>query len=190
MGVEMDLEQKIQMLERDLREQVKNWERFFSGGLRVPPEVERTRFAQRLRSLAEQTFTRRADQFRVEQLQHRFMSYSQNWERMLREREEGRLARDPSVQPHTHPHIEEANGPTVTSVDQSGRGPLYDRYVAAKRQLGLDVRMSRSEFDTQLEQQREQLQNKLGRQVQFEVRVEDGKVKLAARKVRTRESGT
>lgn len=185
----MDLEQKIQMLERDLRELVKNWERFFSGGLRVPPEIERTRFAQRLRTLAEQTFNRRADQFRVEQLQHRFMTYSQNWERMLREREEGRLARDEgAARSLTRPHVEEANGPTVTSVDSAGRGSLYDRYVSAKRQLGLDVRMGRADFDRQLEQQRDQLQQKLGRQVQFEVRVEDGKVKLAARKVRTRES--
>lgn len=187
----MDLEQKIQMLERDLREQVKNWERFFSGRLRVPPVVEKTRFAQRLRTLAEQKFNRRADQFRVEQLQHRFMSYSQNWERMLRDREEGRLPGDGGVSsPRTHPHVEEANGPTVTSVDSSGRESLYDRYVSAKRQLGLDVRMGRSEFDQQLDRQREQLQEKLGRQVQFEVRVEGGKVKLAARKVRNRESGT
>lgn len=187
----MDLEQKIQILERDLRELVKNWERFFSGALRVPPEIERTRFAQRLRTLAEQTFHRRADQFRVEQLQHRFMSYSQNWERMLRDREEGRLARaEGSSSPRTYPQIEEANGPTVTSVDSSERGSLYDRYVAAKRQLGHGVRMERSEFDQQLERQRGQLEAKLGRQVQFEVRVEDGKVKLAARKVRSRESGT
>ena len=187
----MDLEQKIRMLERDLKDQVKNWERFFSGRLRVPPVVEKARFAQRLRTLAEQTFNRRADQFRVEQLQHRFMSYSSNWERMLRDREEGRLARDTKVSsPVTQPHVEETNGPTVTSVDPSGRRSLYDRYVSAKRQLGLDVRMGRSEFDQQLDRQREQLQEKLGRQVQFEVRVEDGKVKLAARKVRKRESGT
>lgn len=185
----MDLEQKIQLLERDLREQVKNWERFFSGGLRVPPEVERARFAQRLRSLAEQGFNRRADQFRVEQLQHRFMTYSQNWERMLREREEGRSVRPEGVGSHvTHPQVEEANGPTLTSVEPAGGGSLYDRYVSAKRQLGLDVRLNRLEFDRQLEQQRAELQQKLGREVQFEVRVEDGKVKLAARKIRRRES--
>lgn len=187
----MDLEQKIQMLERDLREQVKNWERFFSGRIRVPPEVERARFAQRLRTLAEQTFNRRADQFRVEQLQHRFMSYSQNWERMLRDREEGRLARsEAATTSRSYPSIEETNGPTVTSVDPSERGSLYDRYVAAKETLGHGVRMERSEFDQQLERQRAQLEKKLGRRVQFEVRVEDGKVKLAARKVRSRESGT
>jgi len=185
----MDLEQKIQMLERDLRELVKNWERFFSGGLRVPPEIERTKFAQRLRSLAEQTFHHRRDQFRVEQLQHRFMSYSQNWERMLREREEGRMPHAEGIGSHqTRPLIEQTHSPTVTSVDSSGRGSLYDRYVSAKRQLGLDVRMGRAQFEKQLASQREQLQEKLGRQVQFEVRVEDGKVKLAARKVRKRES--
>jgi hypothetical protein len=179
------------MLERDLREHVKNWERFFAGQLRVPPEVERSRFAQRLRTLAEQKFNRRADQFRVEQLQHRFMSYSQNWERMLREREEGRLpGMEQAPSPHTHPHIEETNAPTLTSVDTGDRASLYDRYVAAKRQLGLDVRMKRAEFEKQLEQQREQLQTQHGRQFRFEVRVEGGKVKLAARKVRQRESKT
>ena len=35
---------------------------------------------------------------------------------------------------------------------------------------------------------RDQLQQKLGREIQFDVRVEDGKVKLAARKVKKRES--
>ncbi|HSN55221.1 MAG TPA: MXAN_5187 C-terminal domain-containing protein [Candidatus Sulfomarinibacteraceae bacterium] len=185
----MNLERRIEMLERDLKEQVKNWERFFAGNLRVPPEIERARLAQRLRALAEQNFTRRADQFRVEQLQHRFMSYSQNWERMLREREEGRLPGREAPQPTvTRPEVEEANGPTVTSVDSSERGSLYERYADAKRQLGLDVRMGRAEFDRQLDRQRAELERKLGRQVQFEVRVEDGKVKLAARKVRQRET--
>ena len=50
--------------------------------------------------------------------------------------------------------------------------------------------MERAAFDKQLEKQRDDLQQKLGRQLEFEVRVEDGKVKLAARKVRNRESGT
>jgi hypothetical protein len=187
----MDLEQKIQMLERDLREQIKNWERFFAGRLRVPPEVERTRFAQRLRSLAEQTFTRRADQFRVEQLQNRFMSYSQNWERMLRDREEGRNVGQEARSPHrTRPHVIEANGPTVTSVESAGAESVYDRYVSAKNELGLDVRVGRADFEEQLERQRAQLEQKLGRKVQFEVRVEEGKVKLAARKVRKRETST
>ena len=97
---------------------------------------------------------------------------------------------DETSSPRTRPLVEETNGPTVTSVDSSGRGSLYERYVSAKRQLGLDVRMERLAFDQQLERQREELEEKLGRQVQFEVRVEDGKVKLAARKVRKRESGT
>jgi hypothetical protein len=117
------------------------------------------------------------------------MSYSQNWERMLREREEGRLHKaEGAGSQQTRPHIEAANAPTVTSVDPSERRSLYDRYVSAKRQLGLDVRMNRVEFDSQLDRQREQLQQKLGREIQFDVRVEDGKVKLAARKVKKRES--
>jgi hypothetical protein len=61
---------------------------------------------------------------------------------------------------------------------------LYDRYVAAKRQQGQDATVDRASFEAQLAVQRKKLATRLGKDVQFEVVVEDGKVKLAARKTR------
>jgi len=54
------------------------------------------------------------------------------------------------------------------------------------RVLGLAVGVDRAGFEAQLEAQRERLRPKLGDDVQFEVLVEDGKVRLAARANRAR----
>ncbi len=130
-GVEMDLEQKIQMLERDLREQVKNWERFFSGGLRVPPGDRTDAFRP------EASDPCRADlQPPSRPVSGRAAPAS--FHELLAELGEdaprprggtSASGRAGLHLPKTHPHIEETNGPTVTSVDSSGRGSLYDRYV-------------------------------------------------------------
>ena len=79
----MELIEEIAMLERALQEHIRKWEMYFSGVDRVPPQEQRERINRRIRMLAERTVNRRAEQFRIEQLQHRFMTYSQNWDRML-----------------------------------------------------------------------------------------------------------
>jgi hypothetical protein len=172
----MDLGE-LTMLERALRDLITKWERFFAGDLRVPPHADRERLARRLRLLAERPSKRSEERFRAEQLQHRFMTYAQNWERMLREREEGRAYGGRGLQ---------TPGPDATtsaSVEHSGRStPLYERYVEARRALGEDVTVDRSAFEAQLASQRARLEQKLGHGVEFDVRVEGGKVKLAARR--------
>ena len=80
----MELTDQIAVLERALQEHIRKWEMFFSGTVKTPPQIERERINRRIRFLSEQTVNRRAEQFRIEQLQHRFMTYSMNWERMLR----------------------------------------------------------------------------------------------------------
>jgi hypothetical protein len=68
------------------------------------------------------------------------------------------------------------------SVDRPDETSLFDRFVAAKEGLGQGVRIDRSAFEAQLAAQKTQLEQRLGHRVQFDVRVEDGKVKLAARR--------
>lgn len=182
----MDLIQEIAMLERGVSEHIKEWERFFSGLIKVPPQAQRERIARRLRRLSELTITRRSEQFRVEQLQHRFMTYSQNWERMLREREEGRGVQTraesgASVMPQPG-----ANEPPPRSVDESADDALFDRYVSAKVAHGLDVRVDREAFEEQIAEQRAKIEGRLGRRVRFDVEVDDGKVRVVARKTKDR----
>ena len=176
----MKLEEQIATLERRLQRLIREWERFFSGDLRVPPKVERDRLAQRLRQLAEIPTTRAGERFRMEQLQHRFMTYATNWERMLRDREEGRL-RTPAGRPGA------STGPPpdatpLASVHSEETGGLYDQYVAARRRIGQRVSVDRAAFEARIEAQQAQLEQRLGHAVRFDVVVEGDKVKLAARK--------
>lgn len=178
----MELSEQIAFLDRVLQEHIRKWERFFSGVEKVPPQTERERINRRIRLLSEQTINRRADQFRLEQLQHRFQTYSANWERMLREREEGRSLRD-----HTNPSLpapESANAPSAAPVDLTEEEALFDRYRRAKAEHGADVKVDRETFDAQIASQRQRIEERLGRKVRFEVQVEDGKVRVVARKIK------
>jgi len=176
----MELIEQITVLERALQEHIRKWERFFSGVDRVPPQDEKERITRRIRTLAEQTVNRRAEQFRIEQLQHRFMTYSVNWERMLREREEGRV-----VQPHTDHELRRAkaaNAAGTGSVDKVEEDSLFDRYQTAKAERGLDVGVDRETFDKQIAEQRKKIEERLGRKVRFDVQIEDDKVRVVAKK--------
>ena len=177
----MELIEQIAMLEGVLQKHIRKWEMYFSGVERVPPQDERERINRRIRLLAEQTVNRRAEQFRIEQLQHRFQTYSQNWERMLREREEGRAV----AQPHTDHELRRpaaANGTGKGSVDKAEESSLFDRYRAAKSERGLDIGVDRKTFDQQIAEQRKKIEERLGRKVRFDVQIENDKVRVVARK--------
>ena len=173
---------EILMLEKALKDLIHRWERYFAGDLRVPPQIERDRLARRLRMMTEKPTRRSAERFRVEQLQHRFMTYAQNWERMLREREEGR-GRSAALL-RAQREASSTDAPPSPSVHPQDEASLYDRFVEARQALGQEVHVQREAFESQLRAQREGLEQKLGHGVQFDVKVEDGKVKLAARRAR------
>ena len=178
----MELIDQITVLERALQGHIRKWEMFFSGTEKIPPEIERERINRRIRFLSEQTVNRRADQFRIEQLQHRFMTYSQNWERMLREREEGR-----KVQPLTKSDLgppAAANAPPPGPVKEEEDSSLFDRYCAAKTEHGIDVAVDRKTFNEQITAQKTKIEERLGRKVRFEVRVEGDQVRVVARKIK------
>ena len=180
----MELIEQIAILERTLQEHIRKWERYFSGVDRVPPQDEKERINRRIRRLAEMTVNRRAEQFRIEQLQHRFMTYSQNWERMLREREEGR-----AVQPHTDSELRRppaANASAAPSVDTMDESTLFERYRNAKSQRGHDVGVDKKTFDQQIAEQRKKIEERLGRPVRFDVQIEGDKVRVVAKKKKKR----
>jgi hypothetical protein len=178
----VELTEQIAFLDRVLQEHIRKWERFFAGVEKVPPQIERERLSRRIRLLSEQTVNRRADQFRIEQLQHRFQTYSMNWERLLREREEGRSAAG-----QTNPGLltpASANAPAAATVESREEDSLFDRYCAAKAEHGVAVKVDRKTFEEQIESQRKRIEERLGRKVHFEVEVEDGKVRVVARKIK------
>ncbi len=181
----MSIGARVTQLERELRELILEWERFFSGDRRQPPHLDRERLTRKIRVLAEHGARSRSVQFRFEQLQHRFATYNGLWERQLREREEGR--RIGAVRKIERP---QPNATRPGPVKQGGNGEsLYDRYVAARAALGQEIKLSKEQFETQLEGQRRLAESKLGGPVFFEVVVDGSKVKIAARAAKGRNGG-
>lgn len=190
----MELSSMITGLEGDLRTLITRWDRFFSGGLKVPPNRETEILRRRLRSLAEDAAGEHSgDQFRLNQLQHRFMSYSTNWERLLREREEGvrrfipgqKKEGGPSVVPG--PQSPVPNARPVASVDRSDVADLFGRWCTAKADVGQEIKIGRQAFEAQIEKQQKDIEARMGSEVAFEITVGDGKVKLTARRTNTKD---
>lgn len=179
---------EIMMLERALNDLINKWERFFAGVVRQPPIDDRDRLARNLRRLSESQSLRSADRFRCEQLQHRFMTYAMNWERMLREREEGRGRSLAAIRGQRSVEDGDTSPPASVHSSSTADASLYDRYVAARASVGDEVRVDRATFEAQIAAQRERLAAKLGPSVRFDVKVEGGKVKVAASRARAGES--
>ena len=184
-----DADRLVGTLENELQTLILEWERFFSGDRRTPPEQERTVLARRIRQLVEHPTLRGAARFRLEQLQHRFATYTALWERQLRNREEGRPP-VPAGRPETRQAGSSSNAASPASVERADAPrDLYERWVAAKTSLGQSPGLSREQFEARLAAQRRQIEQRLGTAVEFDVAVRDGKVRLAARPKRSERSG-
>ena len=185
-GDRMRLGEQVGILEKEFKDLTTLWDRFFGGDIRVPPVRARDHLQRRLRLLTERPgVARRSDSFRLEQLQHRFMTYNQNWVRLLREREEGRSQSGRPVRGQGQiPPPPNARPPaSVKSASES----LFERFSDAKAGLGQKMGMDREAFENKIKAQRTAIEAKLGTSVRFDVLVEDGRVKLAAKKIRKTE---
>jgi hypothetical protein len=111
------------------------------------------------------------------------MTYYQNWERMLREREEGRSRTGkPIIGLRKAPM---PNVPSPASVERNSFESLFDRFSDARAGLGQKMSMNREAFENKIKEQKKALEAKLGTSVRFDVLVEDGRVKLAAKKIKS-----
>jgi len=173
----------VGQLDRRLEELARRWERFFARDRQVPtpPERERTELARHLRELSRYEGRTSAEQFRMEQLLHRFATYNNLWQRMMREREEARM----EVGSVAHPPNKPAPAP-VGAVSDEYQG-VFARYVDALKKSGREAAVGFDSFKQTLEQQRRQLESGGSVVEGFEV-VEDGaQVRVRARVRRGRQ---
>jgi hypothetical protein len=172
----------VGQLERHLEELARRWERYFGRDRQVPtpPERERGELERRLRELSRVEARSAADQFRLEQLLHRFATYNQMWQRMLREREEARAAAG------SIPHAPNER-PAVPVGNESDYRGVFADYVDALRKSGHEARVGFEGFRQTLEEQRRQLEAAGSVVEGFEVVAADAGVRVRARVRRGRQ---
>lgn len=173
-------EGSVARLEGLLEQLVRRWERFVSRDplVPVPPERERARLEQLLREVSREEGRTTAEQFRLEQLQHRFSTLSQLWQRQVREREEVR--RPGAAAP------EAPNAAQAAPVQRDEFGPLFATYAAELQAAGKRPTLDAAAFGKALEGQRRQLEDKGFDVDGFEVTRSGDEVKVRARARRRR----
>ncbi|MEO8275944.1 MAG: MXAN_5187 C-terminal domain-containing protein [Thermoanaerobaculia bacterium] len=162
------------------------FERFLAGATLVPPEESRTRLVRDLRELRNANLRSSAEQFRLASLEARFNSYSELFNRRLRDKEEGRSRRGSrSAAAGSESRFDVAAGIVVTDrLEASAVDALYQSLSQRAGGAGSAPAMELEKFRGYLSQQIESIRLKTGCEaVQFRVATEDGKIKLKAKPV-------
>lgn len=178
------LAESLDQLQRDIRQLQIDFERFFNGGLPLPPEELRNRIQTQLRNLRNVKVTAAVDSFRLNDLEARYNSYNEMFNRRLRDAEEGRSPH--KVIAFVEKQRFDARGGIVfgSEIDSDAAEALYHGLASG---AGDGPRFDLDSFQTYLRRQAEAIRQKTGcDEVQFRVAEEDGKLKLKARPVPSR----
>ena len=176
-----------------LAEGIEKWkiefERFLAGAAVIPPDVDRAKLVRDLRELRTANLRTSADQFRLASLEARFNSYSELFNRRLRDREEGRGTRPPRpAAAAAERRFDAAAGVVVTDrLESEAVDALYQsltRRPGSGAGASAAPAMALDTFRGYLSQQIESIRLKTGCEaVQFRIATEDGKLKLKAKPV-------
>ena len=176
-----------------LAEGIEKWkieyERFLAGAAVIPPDVDRAKLVRDLRDLRTANLRTSADQFRLAALEARFNSYSELFNRRLRDREEGRGTRLPRpAAAAAERRFDAAAGVVVTDrLESEAVDALYQsltRRPGSGAGASAAPAMALDTFRGYLSQQIESIRLKTGCEaVQFRIATEDGKLKLKAKPV-------
>jgi hypothetical protein len=169
----------LDQLGRDIRQLQVDFERFFNGALPFPPEELRNRVQGQLRQFRSLNLTAAVDNFRLADLEARYNTYNELWNRRVRDQEEGRHAAARPATPEAPRYDVERGILVAGSIDPAAAMALYQALARSEApKFDLDS------FRTYLERQAVAIRTRTGcDQVQFRLADEDGKLKLKARPV-------
>lgn len=176
----------LDQLARDIRQLQIDFERFFNGGLPLPPEEQRNRVQAQLRNLRNLNMTSAVESFRLNDLEARFNTYNELFNRRIRDIEEGRRGPHKVFAFVEKQRFDPRGGILFGSeIDPEAAEALYHGLAAG---AGDGPRFDLDSFQTYLRRQTEAIRQKTGcAEVQFRVAEEEGKLKLKARPVPSRQ---
>lgn len=171
------IEQELNRFEATIRQIDQNYEKYFSGIERRPPERLRDDLAVELRRFANRYIPQTDLRYRYQMLATRFHSYCANWERLMRQIEEGKFVRKLEK-------LRNGGAAPGKSVQDTGSNPVQSEAERISAEIAAISGRApdRQKIATLLAEQRASLSNRFaGREFEFVVLCEDGKPKLKAR---------
>ncbi len=185
MATRSEITRRLELVDRHLQELKVEFERFFNGAERVPPEELRNRVQHELRRLQTEGQKTAREQFRLAGLEARFNSYNELFNRRMRTHEEGRSA---YKAPAAIGSYDVSRG--VVLGDFPKRQEVSALYNELRKSHGGSPRFDLDQFHSYVERQVGAIQAKTGcSKVLFRLFNEDGKMKLKAKPVQTTAKG-
>ena len=171
---------QIDALDRDLRMLRIEFEKYFNGALDLPPLEQLNQIKLRLRDLRANA-NGSVERFRINNLESKVNSYSEMFNRRVRDIEEGRVK--PRQKRDVPERMNVQEGVMVSGrIDESAAAALYQGLYNDK---SISANIDVNKFRGYLNQQATQIRQKTGcAQVQFRLANEGGKLKLKAKPVK------
>ena len=193
----------LDVLEKSIRLLQIEWEKFFGGVERKPPNELKTRVESMVRRYSNQEIRNNAERFRYQNLASRYNVFSELWMKRLRAMEEGRVvgmhgsrAPMPSL---TSPLEVPPEAPAAQAraqansefrvkdpaADDAAVRRLFDGFLEARKAAGETAPVKYESFQKIINQQATRILTEKGAQaVDFRLETKDGKVSLKAKPVR------
>jgi hypothetical protein len=171
-----DIKDLLDRIEAKIAEVRRQYDLFFQGVRRSEPVDKRREIEEAVRRMGQRKIINTNDQFRFNNLQCRFYSHVNLWARMVRDLEEGRLARDASGA-----LVRGASSPQEP-VEPSHMNQVIVDLIEARKACGLPAgEEDLSATRVALQARAREIAGKAGgRKVEFRVSVEEGKPKIKA----------
>jgi hypothetical protein len=192
----------LDKLEKSIRQLQIEWDKFFGGIERKPPNDLKFRVEQLVRQYAHQEIRNNAERFRYQSLTARYNTLNELWSKKLRAIEEGKplgvhgLKADqlpPSRPTPPRAAAAAAASPAAAaevrvqnpSSDAQAVKALYEQFMQARKAAGEAGAVKFDNFQKLIAQQASRILTEKGaRAVDFRLETKDGKVSLKAKPVR------
>jgi hypothetical protein len=180
------LEELLQSLGVKLGQLRRDYDQYFLGNRPREPVLLRGEVQKHIVVLTNQPIQNTALRFKFSSLCSRFQAFRRQWDETLRKIEAGTYERHRFKARLRGCDVGEPPAPAAAS--ESSQDDLFESYKDARLACGQDIEgLTRAKLEGVLERQRTQLRKKYGEDANFNFRVavEEGKVRLKARRQRS-----
>jgi hypothetical protein len=199
----MPLSDDLEQLEQMIRQLQIEWEKFFGGVEKKPPNDLKTKVENLIRRHAYGEIRNNSERFRYQTLTARYNTFNELWGKRLRALEEGRPMGVHGLKADKLPPPPPPGAAAAPKAAASARPPaevrvghperdaaavreLYDGFMQARKAAGETGAVKFESFQKLIAQQASRILTEKGaRAVDFRLETKDGKVTLKAKPVRS-----
>ena len=200
----MALVEDIETIEKQIRQLQVEWDKFFAGIEKKPPNDLKTKTEALIRRHANAEIKNNTERFRYQSLTAKYTTLNELWSKRLRAREEGKpvgvhglkadMLPPPGAAAAPPPSARAAAARPGAGGDFRVQNPdrdvdsvkaLYQNFLQARQQAGETAPVKFDSFQKLIQQQASRiLSEKGGQAVDFRLETKDGKVSLKAKVVK------